>query len=67
LFIHNLSGLPREVSFSLGAKPCELINLLSNDHSRPNDGGNHRILLEPYGYRWFRICDLGRPLEQNPV
>ena len=67
LFIHNLSGLPREVSFSLGPTPCELINLLSNDHSKPTSSGKHSILLEPYGYRWFRICALENPLEQSPI
>jgi maltose alpha-D-glucosyltransferase/alpha-amylase len=65
LFIHNLSGLPREVSFSAGAEPCELINLLSNDHSQPTEGGKHRILLEPYGYRWFRVCALDQLLEHK--
>jgi maltose alpha-D-glucosyltransferase/alpha-amylase len=65
LFVHNLSGLPREISFSTGTKPCELINLLSTDHSQPTESGKHRILLEPYGYRWFRVCALDQLLEHK--
>jgi maltose alpha-D-glucosyltransferase/alpha-amylase len=56
LFVHNLSPIPTEVKFGAGAKlDGQLVNLLSNDHSTPNASGKHRILLEPYGYRWFRI------------
>jgi maltose alpha-D-glucosyltransferase / alpha-amylase len=59
LFVHNLSLEPREVRFSLcgkGEDGCALVNLLSQDHSHPEDGDRHCILLEPYGYRWYRIC-----------
>ena len=47
IFVHNLSPLPREVSFSVGTgqeQACSLINLLSDDHSQPIDGNKHRIL-----------------------
>jgi maltose alpha-D-glucosyltransferase / alpha-amylase len=68
--VHNLSPLPREVSFSLGAgqeQACSLINLLSNDHSQPIDGNKHRILVEPYGYRWYRVCGLDYLLSRSPA
>jgi maltose alpha-D-glucosyltransferase/alpha-amylase len=68
LFMHNLSGLPREVSFALDPgpqEPCALINLLSNDHSQPTGEGRHRVLLEPYGYRWFRVCGLDYLLKRG--
>ena len=68
--IHNLSPLPREVSFSVGTgqeRACSLINLLSNDHSQPIDGGKHRILIEPYGYRWYRVCGLDYLLNRSPA
>jgi maltose alpha-D-glucosyltransferase / alpha-amylase len=61
IIVHNFSPFPREVSFSVGTGPkqaCSLINLLSDDHSQPIDGNKHRILLEPYGYRWYRVCGL---------
>jgi maltose alpha-D-glucosyltransferase/alpha-amylase len=70
LFVHNLSGLPREVSFSVSNEhddACTLINLLSDNHSQPIDGDRHRILLEPYGYRWYRVCGLDYLLKRTPA
>jgi maltose alpha-D-glucosyltransferase/alpha-amylase len=70
LFVHNLSGLPREVSFSVSngqEEACTLINLLSDNHSQPIDGDRHRILLEPYGYRWYRVCGLDYLLKRTPA
>ena len=59
LFVHNLSAVPTEVEFGSAAKvDGQLVNLLANDHSTPDASGKHRILLEPYGYRWFRIGGL---------
>lgn len=50
LFVHNLSPLPTEIRFGNAARWTTY--LLSDDHSRPDAAGKHRILLEPYGYRW---------------
>ncbi len=61
VFMHNLSGIPREVQFATGAKGLHdglLVNLLSDDHSTPDEAGAHCVLLEPYGYRWFRVGGL---------
>jgi maltose alpha-D-glucosyltransferase / alpha-amylase len=61
LFLHNMTADPTEVCFTIDGEnesDCRLVNLLSNDHSDPKDEGRHEILLEPYGYRWFRICGL---------
>jgi maltose alpha-D-glucosyltransferase/alpha-amylase len=70
VIVHNLSGLPREVSFSVTNEQeevCSLINLLSDNHSQPIDGDRHRILLEPYGYRWYRVCGLDYLLKRSPA
>jgi maltose alpha-D-glucosyltransferase/alpha-amylase len=66
-FVHNLSGEPREIRLSvmLGEKNCVLVNLLSADHSQPDANGRHHILLEPYGYRWFRVCGLDYLLKRS--
>ena len=55
--LHNLCPEPFELELRLDHKKPEeqgLINLLSEDHSLPTEAGVHRILLEPYGYRWYR-------------
>jgi maltose alpha-D-glucosyltransferase/alpha-amylase len=68
LCVHNLSSEPQEVRLSLPAENeanCTLVNLLSEDHSHPNNKGQHCILLEPYGYRWFRVCGLDYLLRRS--
>ena len=69
LCVHNLSGEPREIRFSVQGeeKQCMLANLLSSDHSQPNPEGRHFMLLEPYGYRWFRVCGLDYLLKRSNV
>ncbi len=66
LFVHNLSPIPTEVKFGAGAKfDGQLVNLLSDDHSTPDASGKHSMLLEPYGYRWFRIGGLDYLLKRT--
>jgi maltose alpha-D-glucosyltransferase/alpha-amylase len=66
LFVHNLSPIPTEVKFGAGAKvDGQLVNLLSNEHSTPGPSGKHSLLLEPYGYRWFRIGGLDYLLKRT--
>ncbi|MDP9038759.1 MAG: alpha-amylase family protein [Acidobacteriota bacterium] len=59
LCVHNLSAEPREITLALPppAAACELIDLLSEDHSQPAQDTPHAILLEPYGFRWYRLCE----------
>ena len=70
LFLHNLAGEPREIEFSIGL-PGEtnnlLINLLAADHSRAGDNGRHRVRLEPYGYRWYRVGGLDYLLKRSEI
>ena len=44
-----------------------LVNLLAEDHSRANDSGKHRIMLEGYGYRWYRIGGLDYLLRRTDI
>jgi maltose alpha-D-glucosyltransferase/alpha-amylase len=70
LFLHNLSPEPREVHFVPGAAGSHdslLVNLLSEDHSKPDHKGRHRILMEPYGYHWFRVGGLDYLLRRSEI
>jgi maltose alpha-D-glucosyltransferase / alpha-amylase len=70
LFVHNLDGKPREVSFSVGVAGDDgkhLINLLSENHSEANDQGKHRLMLEAYGYRWYRVGGLDYLLKRTDI
>jgi hypothetical protein len=66
LFVHNLSPIPTEVKFGSKMKVNgQLVNLPSDDHSFPDASGKHSIMLEPYGYRWFRIGGLDYLLKRT--
>jgi maltose alpha-D-glucosyltransferase/alpha-amylase len=70
LFVHNLDEQPREISFRVGV-PGDgaklLVNLLSEDHSGADRGGHHRLLIEGYGYRWYRVGGLDYLLKRSDV
>jgi maltose alpha-D-glucosyltransferase/alpha-amylase len=70
LVLHNLSPEPREVKVDPGVAGSHdglLVNLLSDDHSRPEKGGRHSVFLESYGYRWFRVGGLDYLLRRSEV
>lgn len=69
LFLHNLHEEPREVVLHPGVKKGEhanlLVNLLAEDHSKADKSGKHRIVLEGYGYRWYRVGGLDYLLRRH--
>ncbi len=68
--VHNLLAEPREIRFALSGeaeKSCVLVNLISDNHSEVDEGGRHRVLLEPYGYRWYRVCGLDYLMKRSTV
>ena len=70
LFVHNLASAPREISLTVKAAKEDarlLINLLSEDHSVADGKGQHRLVLEGYGYRWFRVGGLDYLLRQSDI
>jgi maltose alpha-D-glucosyltransferase/alpha-amylase len=70
LFVHNLDEKPKEISFAVGLPGDTgklLINLLSEDHSQAGDNGKHRLVLEAYGYRWYRVGGLDYLLKRSDI
>ncbi len=70
LFVHNLDERPREVSFSVGIPGEEgkhLINVLSEDHCEADARGRHKLMLEAYGYRWYRVGGLDYLLKRTDI
>jgi maltose alpha-D-glucosyltransferase/alpha-amylase len=66
VFVHNLGASPCEVRLDVGIEKSEcLVNLLSSDSSTAEASGKHRILLESYGYRWYRVGGLDYLLERT--
>jgi maltose alpha-D-glucosyltransferase/alpha-amylase len=70
LFVHNLASAPREISLSVGVTEERgrlLVNLLSDNHSRAEAGKAHRLMLEAYAYRWYRVGGLNYLLERSDI
>src|SRR5207248_10350031 len=71
LFVHNLDAKPREVAFSVGLQGDNaehgklLVNLLAEDHSRAGEDGKHHLVIEAYGYRWYRVGGLDYLLRRS--
>jgi maltose alpha-D-glucosyltransferase / alpha-amylase len=70
LFAHNFDEKPRELSFAVGL-PGEtgklLVNLLTEDHSHADERGKHTLMLEGYGYRWYRVGGLDYLLKRSDI
>jgi maltose alpha-D-glucosyltransferase/alpha-amylase len=59
LTLHNLREAALEVDISLDQKDgMQLTNLLTGHHSQADRRGRHRIVMEPYGYHWYRLGGL---------
>jgi maltose alpha-D-glucosyltransferase/alpha-amylase len=70
LFIHNLQGDPCEVELPAQeshGRTGVLVNLLSEDHSHAEKDGHYCVLMEPYGYHWYRVGGLDYLLERTAV
>jgi maltose alpha-D-glucosyltransferase/alpha-amylase len=73
LFVHNLDAKPREVTFSVGLEKEHaeegklLVNLLGEEHSHADKNGKHRLVIEAYGYRWFRVGGLDYLLRRSDI
>jgi maltose alpha-D-glucosyltransferase/alpha-amylase len=73
LFVHNFDSKPCEITFSVGLDGEHahhgdlLVNLLSEEHSRADKKGKHRLLMEPYGYRWYRVGGLDYLLRRSDI
>jgi maltose alpha-D-glucosyltransferase/alpha-amylase len=70
LFVHNFEATPREITFRTGIAGeagALLVNLLSEDHSSADTTGKHHLLMEAYGYRWYRVGGLDYLLKRSDV
>jgi maltose alpha-D-glucosyltransferase / alpha-amylase len=56
LTLHNFSGQKRNVRIRSDVKGGQrIVNVFKKEESAANSSGEHRIALEPYGWRWFRV------------
>src|SRR5262249_28424241 len=70
LFVHNFDDKPHEIKFRTGidGKHGEvLVNLLSEDLSWAGNAGRHCLVIEGYGYRWYRVGGLDYLLRRTDI
>jgi maltose alpha-D-glucosyltransferase / alpha-amylase len=70
LFVHNFDAKPQEIAFAagdVGQHGDLLVNLLGTEHSHAGKDGKHRIVMEGYGYRWYRVGGLDYLLRRNDI
>ena len=70
LFIHNFDAKPHEIAFEAGGEGEHgdvLVNLLGTEHSKVAEDGKHHLVIEGYGYRWFRVGGLDYLLRRTDV
>ncbi len=61
--LHNFHEKPRSITIDPGGmENRRLINLLSGAHSEAGSNQSHTIVLEGYGYRWYRCGNLAHIL-----
>jgi maltose alpha-D-glucosyltransferase/alpha-amylase len=66
LIVHNFRDAAVEIDLAVGdPRGKRLVNLLAEDHSVADRRGRHRIVIEPYGYRWYRVGGLDYILERS--
>ncbi|MBV8848980.1 MAG: alpha-amylase family protein [Methylobacteriaceae bacterium] len=68
VILHNLDANAREITFDVGLENeggRVLINLLSEDHSEAQSNGKHKLVIEGYGYRWYRAGGLDYLLRRS--
>jgi len=66
IVLHNFADKPCAVRLRVdGPQGKRLVNLLSQEANDADESGRHLVDLEPFGYRWFRVGDLERPIAEQ--
>jgi maltose alpha-D-glucosyltransferase / alpha-amylase len=66
VFVHNFLDKPCAISLRIdGPNGSLLTNLLRQEASEADESGRHTIELDAYGYRWFRVGGLDRPITKT--
>ncbi|WP_168879413.1 alpha-amylase family protein [Rhizobium sp. P28RR-XV] len=70
LVVHNLHPKPVEFELQLdgeGTGGNRLIDIMDGGNSEADDKGRHTLLLDAYGYRWYRLGGLDYLLRRSEV
>ncbi len=66
LTIHNFAEKPQNIAIDMGTPNSgRLSNLIVGEHSEAQADGKHHIVIEGYGYRWYRVGGLSHILKRE--
>jgi maltose alpha-D-glucosyltransferase / alpha-amylase len=64
--LHNFHEKPCSITLDVPGKAgTRLTNLMAGEHSEAGPDGKHKIVLEGYGYAWYRVGGLGHILRRE--
>jgi maltose alpha-D-glucosyltransferase/alpha-amylase len=68
LTLHNFSDRPQTVRVKAeGPRGDTLVDLFEGRNSRAQNDGGHRIKLEPYAWRWYRVGGPDNTLDRSDL
>ncbi|ARM88604.1 trehalose synthase [Rhizobium sp. CIAT894] len=69
LILHNLHAQPAEVTFDpdRGEDGRQLIDIADGASSEADEKGCHTVVLDAYGYRWYRVGGLDYLLKRKEI
>ncbi|MGR9257804.1 alpha-amylase family protein [Rhizobium leguminosarum] len=69
MIIHSFHDKPVEITFALKEDDDanSLVDILDGHDSRADGDGKHHMVLEPYGFRWYRAGGLDYLLKRSVV
>lgn len=54
--LHNFCDRRQEVRFEVGTRDgTRLYDVFDEDHSKADEAGRHRVVLEPFMHKWLRV------------
>jgi maltose alpha-D-glucosyltransferase/alpha-amylase len=65
LALHNFLDETVEIAVQLGGDAGKTLVSLFTDARSEQPRGRHKLVLEPYGYQWYRMGGLGYALDQR--
>lgn len=69
IIIHNFHDEPVDITFDagIGEDGNALIDIADGSNSQADTHGHHHMVLEPFGYRWYRAGGLDYLLKRSVV
>ena len=68
LTLHNFSDRRQRVKLTVGGRRDGLlVEIFDGRHSRAQNDGTHRITLDPYAWRWFRVGSADNTLDRSDL